>query len=1091
MALLLAGVFISAMTGSAVPADTGEIRRLIEVSDSLSEICNFAEALASAERLVETAEADSKIEDTIRAWAHEVLGERLLEWGYYDQCQEHFDRSLSILENTLDDAKEAEFRLRLLQADLQMTRERFEEARKWLEPLMESAETGDGLPYSLLSRCQYLMARMKKIEVDFDEAERWYRLAIETESRYTVPSELQLAGYFTDLARLHLLKGRLDQSDSVLAQAFELFRTTVKPCHPGFVVWMLNKASLHQKRAEFEAADSLTSAAISALESGFGPEHPDMVNLLNYQSKLYWIMGRYEENVRISRRALEIARSVYGDTSKSVASVLNNLGSAYWALGRFKDAAECFEQGLEIYEALPGDNDKYTTRLVNNLGAAYRKLGRLEESEKMYIRSLLLRRKLFGPDHADVAKALNNLSKVYADQGKTEEAQTTLLEAISIWKRALGPNHPDVAIALKNLGDLYFRCGLYNDALNPYRRSYDVWLQVYGPGHSNLSHSLTGLARVFGALGQIDSSSVYYEKLLKQQYRFVDYAFSFSSESQKLQCLKEYPLIDHSLLTLTLRTGDPQLERISFEMVLKGKAVVVDVMRSKLRAAICSVDGSMDPLLEEHQYLCDQIANLALGPTARRTGEKLQDSLRTLYRLLDGAESELSRRCSAFGDALAARRFQIEDVADRLGKGAVLWEYIRYRPFAFDSIGTTQARTLDERYLVFVMNEFGQVKLFDLGECERIDSLIVETKRQIEDGAKYVFSPLGAELEGRLAETTGMLFDLLVKAPLENSKPATTIYVSPDGPLNLLPLEILPVSHNRYLVEEAAIYYLTTGRDLLAPVKKPRTGGLAAIFADPDFDAEVPDNSEDGSNSFTVKPMDISQSESIPDACIPKELPQLPSTRAEGDAISRLLQSAGGRYNVEEFYGYRASKASLMGLSQSPIILHVATHGFFCHSADAVLRQTHDQSLLRSGLALAGANRTASGTESPIGEGENRDGIITSLELSGLNLTETELVILSACETGSGNPMAGEGVFGLRRAFQLAGARSILLSLWAIPDHETIDLVEMFYRKWLPGRSKAEALREATLAGLNRSRRELGSGHPYTWGAFILVGQPD
>jgi CHAT domain-containing protein/tetratricopeptide (TPR) repeat protein len=769
---------------------------------------------------------------------------------------------------------------------------------------------------------------------------------------------------------------------------------------------------------------------------------------------------------------------------------LNNLGGAYWALGRYNDAAECFRQGLEIYEALPGDQDKHTTRLLNNLGATYRKLGRLEESEKMYLRSLLLRRKLFGPDHADVAKALNNLSKVYADQGKTEQAQTTLSEAISIWKRALGPDHPDVAIALKNLGDLSFKCGRFGDALDPYRQSYNTWYRFYGPGHSNLSYSLTGLARAFAALGSIDSSCVYYEKLLEQQYRFVDYAFSFSSESQKLKCLKEYPLIDHSLLTLAIQTGDPRLERMSLEMVLKGKAIVIDVMRSKMRAAICSVDRAMDQLLTEHQNICDQIANLALGRATGSPAEKMPDSLRTLYRLMDSVEAELSRQCSAFGDALAARRFRIEDVADRLGDGTVLWEYVRYRPFTFDSLGTSQARTSDERYLLFVMSQSGDVELYDLAECEHVDSLIIETKRQIDDGAKYVFSPFGAELESQLARTTGTLFSLVVKPPLEHSKSAKTVYVSPDGPLNLLPLEILPVSPGRYLIEELSICYLSCGRDLLVPAGSGATGGLAAIFADPEFNADISDNNEAYLGLPATDKTEEDKSRKINEECIPAEFPHLPQTRIESEKVNQLLLSADNSFEVEEFYGSQASKTSLMGMSKSPLILHLATHGFFCHPTEAELQPMHDYSLLQSGLAMAGANLMPSQMASSDSMAQNRDGVITSLELSGLDLMETELVVLSACETGSGNPMSGEGVFGLRRAFQLAGARSILLSLWSIPDHETMELVEMFYRSWLSGQSKVEALREAALAGLRRSRRELGSGHPYTWGAFILVGHP-
>jgi CHAT domain-containing protein len=229
----------------------------------------------------------------------------------------------------------------------------------------------------------------------------------------------------------------------------------------------------------------------------------------------------------------------------------------------------------------------------------------------------------------------------------------------------------------------------------------------------------------------------------------------------------------------------------------------------------------------------------------------------------------------------------------------------------------------------------------------------------------------------------------------------------------------------------------------------------------------------------------------------------LPETRREAETISRLLT----KDETRTYLGQEALEEVFKAL-ESPGVLHMATHGFFLEEEDkSELYEQEDDirgitimerpslgsdlkienPLLRSGLVLAGANRLAQEemTES------TEDGILTALEISGMNLWGTDLVVLSACETGVGETRRGEGVFGLRRAFQLAGAKTVVMSLWKVPDRETRELMEDFYKRLRKGEGKTQALQNAQLAMIESRKKKHGASHPFFWGAFVCVGDPE
>src|SRR5205085_6052251 len=284
------------------------------------------------------------------------------------------------------------------------------------------------------------------------------------------------------------------------------------------------------------------------------------------------------------------------------------------------------------------------------------------------------------------------------------------------------------------------------------------------------------------------------------------------------------------------------------------------------------------------------------------------------------------------------------------------------------------------------------------------------------------------------------------------------LLVSPDGELNLIPFAALVDEHGHYLLERYSFTYLTSGRDLLRLEARRESKGGPVVVADPAFGAPalVAASSRAGTKSSAGENshprVDYSQVFFGP----------LPGVTEEVRALKELLPQAS--FLTKE----QATKAALKKL-KGPSILHIATHGFFLQdepTTDNAVAQARDATrlsklvghvadpLLRSGLALAGANKSGNG---------NTDGILTALEAAGLNLWGTKLVVLSACDTGVGEVKNGDGVYGLRRALVLAGAESQVMSLWAVSDRSTRDLIVGYYKALLQGAGRGAALRQVQL----------------------------
>ena len=391
-----------------------------------------------------------------------------------------------------------------------------------------------------------------------------------------------------------------------------------------------------------------------------------------------------------------------------------------------------------------------------------------------------------------------------------------------------------------------------------------------------------------------------------------------------------------------------------------------------------------------------------------------------------------------------------------------------------------------DSYVAFILHagEGNEVGMVNLGDAGQIDDLIAKYKKLLSKSVK-------GDCETALAAST-KLYDLVFHPLSQKLGIAKDIFISPDGNLNLVPFEALQKPDGSFLIDEYTFNYVSAGRDLLGFENNQSIDGKCLLMGAPDFNLAQPKSTNVQKPLLANRSADLGELTFIP----------LPHAKSELEAIGSIL----GPELSSVYTGKDALEETLLNANH-PAIIHLATHGFFLSDHElagtgrgfnmAALSPTGEQShsqvqidienpLLRSGILLAGAKRSLTN-----GNNGSHDGIVTAEKILGMNLHGTKMVVLSACDTGLGEVKSGEGVFGLRRAFTQAGAKSLVMSLWKVPDRETKELMVQFYRNIKSGTmNRCQALRQAILKEKEIVKQRYGHDNPRYWGAFVFMGQP-
>lgn len=939
-------------------------------------------------------------------------------------------------------------------------------------------------------------------EGKFAEAEPFYKRALAMREKVFGLEHSSVADSLDDLAMVYDEQGRYAEAEPLYKRAVAIDEKALGPEHPELAQILNNLANLYQDQSRFMEAEPLYKRALAIDEKALGPDHPEVAMDLSNLAMLYNEQGRYGEEEPLFKRAIAIYEKEFGPDHPSVATVLDNLAYLYQNQGRYAEAEPLYKRALAINEKALGPDHPNVATAVNNLATLYVDQGRYAEAEPLHKRVLAIREKSLGAEHPDVAMTLNNLAVVYSRQGRFAESELLYKRTLAIDEKALGPDHPTVATALNNLATLYFDQSRYAEAEPLFKRALAIDEKALGPEHPRVATGdLFSLAKLYYAQGRYDQAEPFFERSFAILRKRFEYSFAYMSESDRLQFLGTvqnfFPL--YLSFSLAQSKTDSAVAGRMYDLLLWQKGLVstsVAAMRAQVAA---SGDQQALAIFESLTAKKSQSSRLAV---TRPPG--WQEARMRADAEANGLEQQLARRVSSLDEQKSLARTTWQDVQKALKPDDAAVEFARF------SFNDGKKSTGKANYIALVVRpQRAQPELIQLGDAQQLEGEFLSAYRAEVGSRGMSTSSPGAQ---PVAPPWRSLYDAVWK-PLESSlREAQRIYVSPDGALNEIPLGVLQAANGGRVMEKYDVRVVSSTRDLLRPIHRA-TSNTAILMGNPRFllsdeeqriavnrlrgvekqepaillaSAVLPSNSASGTNSRDMNERGTCN----PPPSAGGVLCPLPGTATEVQAIGELLHSK--NWLVSSYQGEQALEEVVKGAA-SPRVLHLATHGFFQPDQQAkhgeglkAERSGLEDPMLRSGLFFAGADRILKG-EPPIDGVEN--GVLTAYEATTLNLLGTELVVLSACETGRGHLQNGEGVFGLRRALQEAGAEAVVMSLWSVPDRETQELMTLFYENWLSGMEKPEALRHAQMTEREQVEKRYGKDLPYYWGAFVLVGR--
>ncbi|MEI7855530.1 MAG: CHAT domain-containing tetratricopeptide repeat protein, partial [Planctomycetota bacterium] len=912
------------------------------------------------------------------------------------------------------------------------------------------------------------------------------------------------AGSINNLAQLYADQAQYAKAEPLLIEALKNWREALGNKHPNTALSINNLAMLYSKQAQYAKAEPLYLEALKIRREVLGNKHPSTATSINNLAMLYSAQAQYAKAEPLLIEALRITREVSGNKHRDTAGSINNLAQLYADQAQYTKAQPLLLEALKIYREVLGDKHRDTALSINNLAQLYSKQAQYAKAEPLYLEALKIKREVLGNKHPDTALSISNLATLYSKQAQYAKAEPLNLEALKIRREVLGNKHPDTALSISNLATLYSKQAQYAKAEPLNLEALKIRREVLGNKHPDTATSIDKLANIYQAQDQYAKAEPLYLEALKicrevlgnnhpttansignLALHYADQAQYTKAEPLLLEALKidrevsgnNHPTTATSINNLAgfysyqgqyakaeplfleaLKTSTAHLQATSiiqsenaqilmanndkifldsfltnalanhtpgggYDQVLSWKGMIY--RRQNLLRAL---QGN-DPLKKELSDTISQLATLLNSIPKPGEEQEFQNKVKFLSEKKEELEKELAKQIPSLNLA----KVTPPDLQNIIALDAALVDIFQYwhsSPPKEDQ----REQVSENRYAAWVIRKDKPIVRVQLGSAEDINNLVFQwrsslyTRKSPSEGPQdpalglreKVWLPIAKHLDG-----------------------AKTVIISPDGLLGTLPFTALPGEDiKKYLIEErniAVVPFLQTLPDLLAKKESTSIASMLAL-GDVAYDVEaiIPSNST--SSLLAVRGEKGSKWN------------RLPGTKAEVLSIENSFRKYFPSGSLVELNQNKASEQSVRESAPKSRYLHFATHGFFADETVKAMSVKQDNNKrmmgekavvtgenpgLLSGLVLAGANLP------PKGNGD--DGILTASEVAELDLTGVELAILSACETGLGKTAGGEGIFGLQRAFQLAGARTVVASSWKVPDLSTKELMVRFY----------------------------------------------
>jgi CHAT domain-containing protein/Flp pilus assembly protein TadD len=788
-----------------------------------------------------------------------------------------------------------------------------------------------------------------------------------------------------------------------------------------------NMGLLYATMGRYQTAEEYTTEALSIREKTWGVNSVAYASSLNNTAVLYQETARYNEAEKYFEQALQTLKDQGAAEKQEYAIVLNNEAILFSKIGRYDGAIDKLNKAIALMNGLKKKDLSNQIGFQSNLALLYQQTGKFGEAESIYLRL----EKELGSKNPYYAGVINNLALLYIQMGKLDKVEGYLKQSAAVYKDKFGASNPNYAKVQNDLGNFYRTQGKMADAEKALTEALTIRSSVLGNLHPDYVKSEEDMGILYWKNGDLAKAYTFMQSAMNKSMDFITQYFPPMSEAEKT---KYWDLLQPRFqrfynYCLDAYATNPSIAKDMYNYQMATKGLLLS-STNKVKARILA-SGKAD-LIKDYTAWLDKKETLARYYSLSNEDLKNQKiDLTALEQEANNMERSLSQQSEEFSQGYETEKPDYQKVAKLLGDKEAVVELIRIQSF-------DKAFTSGSKYAALVLTKNSpDPKLIVLDNGEQLETRYSKFYRnaiQQKTADTYSYDQFWARIEAGL---TGK----------------TTIYFSPDGVYNQINLNTLKKADGNFVINQFDLIIVGNSKDLVG-YKNKKAGAPkknAFLLGFPDY----------GGTAVAA----------------------LPGTKVEIDGVSRTLKASG--YQVAQYMQLQATEKQLKSIKGSSLV-HIATHGYFMKDVDGggvgvASENAKNNPLLRSGILLAGASKTISGEQIPNLE-SNDNGVLTAYEAMNLNLEGTDLIVLSACETGLGDVKSGEGVYGLQRAFLVAGADAMIMSLWKVDDAATQQLMTNFYSNWTKGGSKLKAFKQAQLQLMTKFKE------PYYWGAFVMMG---
>lgn len=828
--------------------------------------------------------------------------------------------------------------------------------------------------------------------------------------------------------------------------------------------WTCNMLGvLFNRTGQFDSAQAIHLKAKEIREKLFGNKNLAYAQSCNNLGALYSDMGLWDkaEPLLLEAKAIRATIEPSGDRSPYAITCVG-LANLYRDMGQYEKAELLYLEAKDIRAGTNKENAEYAYS-CNILADLYNNyLQQFDKAESLYLEAKSIREKKFGNMNLAYAQSCNNLGALYRNTGKYDKAELLLLEAKKIYAKE---ESEGISINNNNLGELYYAMGRYKEAASYFLLARQVWQQRLGRDHPYLISNAEELARVYWAMNQPAKVAALFSEAAHSKYNRLHSVFQFTSEQEKQLYLENINGATDEYQSFYYKKWSHIKASPAYELSLMNRNLIMSAVQQTRQNIYDSRDTSIAHVYNEWVGLKVQLAKMY-----SRGADAKDGPTQSIGAKADSLEKVISRRSSVFRNF--QRKKNWKDIQKRLAGNECAIEFIEFR--VTDGSQWTDSTMYAALILKKSATEPFLVPLFEKGQLD----ILIQEKSSDE-----------ATAINRLYRSAA-LFNLIWRPIEKYMAGIKTIYFAPAGNLFRISFAALSINTGQVLSDKYRLIQLNSTAALVNQTQQFLSlSDKIQLYGGIEYDA---DTAELKKLTVSNKINNSGMRSVSGDFTRGNTFRYLPGTAEEVREIKKQADIA--KINASILTGIYATEESfnmLNGLA-SPSILHVATHGFFFPDPandprDSIqkkfqisgkgFRQSVNP-LMRAGLLFAGANNTWKGQFMDGME----DGIVTAYETSNRYLPNTKLVVLSACETALGDIQGSEGVYGLQRAFTIAGAKNLVMSLWKVPDEETSAFMKAFYRNMFNKQSVSDSFYSAQKLMKAKYRND-----PYKWAAWVLI----